>query len=127
MSVVIAKAEELADALSESQELTELREAAEKLDGDETANAAMSRFQEKQEMVQRAATSGLQLPEEQMQEIKNMQAQIREIPTVQEFAQAQTNFNDLMGQVNNIIAAAVMGPDVDNSDGRQEPGCSCSH
>lgn len=127
MSVVIAKAEELADAISESPELTVLREAAEKLDGDEIANAALSRFQEKQEMVQRAATSGLQLPDEQMQEIKSMQDQIRDIPAVQQFAEAQTSFNELMGQVNNIIAAAVMGPDAEPSGGCQEPGCSCGH
>lgn len=125
---VLAKAEELADAISESEELTALRDAAERLDGDEIANAALSKFQEKQEMVQRAATSGLQLPDEQMQELKQMQDKIREIPAVQDFAMAQSNFNDLMGRVNNIIAAAVMGPDEDNSGGGcSEPGCSCGH
>lgn len=124
---VIAKAEELAGAISESEELTALREAAERLDKDETASAALSKFQQRQEMVQRAATSGLQLPEEQMQELKDMQSEIRDIPSVQEFAEAQTSFNNLMGRVNDIIAAAVMGPDAEPSGGCSEPGCSCGH
>lgn len=126
MSMVITKAQELADAISESDELTGLKEAAERLDSDETANEALTRFQEKQQVIQRAATSGLQLPDEQMEELKQMQEQIRTIPVVQEFANAQSSFNTLMGQVNDIIAAAVTGEEPGDSS-CSSPGCSCGH
>ena len=126
MSVVITKAQELADAISESDELTSLKEAADRLDSDEAANEALSRFQEKQQVIQRAASSGLQLPDEQMEELKEMQEQIRTIPVVQDFAAAQAGFNTLMGQVNDIIAAAVTGEEPGESS-CNSPGCSCGH
>lgn len=127
MSQVLSKAQELADAISVSEELAGLRGAAERLDDDEMANAALRKFQEKQEMIQRAASSGLELPDEQMEELKTMQGQIREIPTVQEFAVAQNKFNNLMNDVNNIIAAAVSGIEPDDSGSECGPGCGCSH
>lgn len=124
MSLVLEKAQELADAISASEELVTLRGAAECLDGDEIANAALKRFQEKQEMMQRAASSGLQLPDEQMSELQTMQSQIRDIPTVQDFALAQNEFNNMMNRVNDIIAAAVMGTDPDEG-GHAGHGASC--
>ena len=127
MSQVLGKAQELADAISVSDELSSLREAAELLDSDEMANAALKNFQEKQEMVQRAASSGLQLPDEQMSELQSMQGQIREIPTVQDFAAAQNVFNDLMNKVNDIIAAAVMGTEPGEGGSCSDPGCGCNH
>lgn len=127
MSEVLGKAQELADAISISEELTSLREAAELLDKDEMANATLKTFQEKQEVVQRAASSGIQLPEEQMSEMQSMQSRIRDIPTVQDFAGAQNNFNNLMSEVNDIIAAAVMGSEPESSGDNCGPGCSCGH
>lgn len=144
MSIVLSKAEELAAAISDSEELGILREAAQKVDGDEAANAALQKFSEKQEMVQRAASSGLQLPPEQMEELQELQAQIRDIPTIKDFAEAQGSFNQLMDKVNEIISAAVMGREPgdandcgcapgDDSSGECAPGsgngggCSCSH
>ncbi|MHB9111024.1 MAG: YlbF family regulator [Thermoleophilia bacterium] len=144
MSIILSKAEELAAAISDCEELGLLREAAQKVDSDEAANAALQKFSEKQEMVQRAASSGLQLPPEQMEELQEMQAQIRDIPTIKDFATAQGSFNQLMDQVNEIISAAVMGrePGEANdcgcapgteSNGECAPGagngggCGCSH
>jgi len=121
MSAVLSKAEELAAAISDCEELGLLREAAQKVDSDEAATAALQKFSEKQEMVQRAASSGLQLPPEQMEELQEMQGKIRDIPSIKDFATAQGSFNQLMDQVNEIISAAVMG---------REPGeandCGCA-
>lgn len=144
MSIVLSKAEELAAAISDCEELGLLRVAAQKVDSDEAANAALQKFSEKQEMVQRAASSGLQLPPEQMEELQEMQAQIRDIPAIKDFATAQGSFNQLMDQVNEIISAAVMGREPgeandcacapgDESSGECAPGsgnggsCGCSH
>lgn len=145
MSIVLSKAEELAAAISDCEELGVLREAAQKVDSDDAANAALQKFSEKQEMVQRAASSGLQLPPEQMEELQEMQAQIRDIPTIKDFAEAQGNFNQLMDKVNEVISAAVMGrdpgdasdcgcaPGDKDSSGACAPGdsssggCGCSH
>lgn len=129
MSVILDKAQELADAISASEELVLLREAAEKVDNDEAATTALHKFQEKQEMVQRAASSGLQLPPEQMEELQAMQGEIRDIPTIQGFATAQTSFNELMDKVNEIISCAVMGKQAgDGPDGEScGTGCSCGH
>lgn len=129
MAVILDKAQELADAISASEELVLLREAAEKVDNDEAATTALQKFQEKQEMVQRAASSGLQLPPEQMEELQEMQAEIRDIPSIQGFASAQTSFNELMDKVNEIISCAVMGKQPgEEPDGEScSPGCSCGH
>jgi len=145
MPIVLSKAEELAAAISDCEELGLLREAAQKVDGDEAASAALQKFSEKQEMVQRAASSGLQLPPEQMEELQEMQAQIRDIPSIKDFATAQGSFNQLMDQVNELISAAVMGREPGDADdcgcaqgdksnsGACAPGdngsggCGCSH
>lgn len=128
MSQVLSKAQELADAISVSDELAKLRDAAGRLDCDEAANGALKRFQEKQDMIHRAAKSGLELPQDQMEELKDMQGQIQNIPTVQDFAVAQSQFNDLMNRVNDIIAAAVTGEEPeDMAQGGHGPGCGCRH
>lgn len=130
MSQVLSKAEELANAISDCDELVDLRGAAGRLDDDETANVALRNFQEKQATLQRAAKSGLELPPEQMDELKMMQGEIQQIPSVQDFAAAQTRFNDLMNHVNNIIAAAVSGEEpggMADGGGGCGGGCSCSH
>ncbi len=131
MSAVLGKAEALAAAISESEELGLLRQAAERVDNDEIAAAALQKFSEKQEMVQRAASSGLQLPPEQMEGLQEMQGKIRDIPSIQDFASAQTSFNQLMDRVNEIISAAVMGREPGESpDGHgqgSDCGCGCGH
>jgi cell fate (sporulation/competence/biofilm development) regulator YlbF (YheA/YmcA/DUF963 family) len=129
MSAVLDRAQELADAISDSDELEELRVAAQKLDDDEIATAAIKRFQEKQEVVRRAASSGLELPEDQISELKEIQGQISDIPAVQDFAAAQDGFNTLMSKVNDIIAASVTGTipgeDDDGSCAPGPGGCGC--
>jgi cell fate (sporulation/competence/biofilm development) regulator YlbF (YheA/YmcA/DUF963 family) len=129
MSAVTDKAQELADAISDSDELEVLRVAAEKLDEDEIASAAIKQFQEKQEVVRRAASSGLELPEDQINDLKDMQGSISDIPTVQDFASAQNGFNTLMSQVNDIISAAVTGTipgEGEQTDGGSDGGgCGC--
>jgi cell fate (sporulation/competence/biofilm development) regulator YlbF (YheA/YmcA/DUF963 family) len=131
MSAVEDKAQELADAISDSDELEELQAAAERLDGDEIASAAIKSFQEKQEVVRRAAGSGLELPEEQINELKEMQGSISDIPTVQDFASAQNGFNVMMSKINDIIAAAVTGvipgagEESDGDGGSGGCGCGC--
>ena len=130
MSLVLDKAQELAEAISDSDELLQLRDAAEKVDTDETATFALKRFQEKQETLQRAAQSGLELPPEQINEIQSIQEEIRAITTIRDFAEAQNEFNTLIDQVNNIIASAVMGvhPGAVQEDPHEHgPGCSCGH
>lgn len=127
MSAVLDRAQELAEAISDSQELEELRVAAERLDDDEIASAAIKQFQEKQEVVRRAASSGLELPEDQINELKEMQGRIGDIPSVQDFTAAQNGFNVLMSKVNDIIAAAVTGVTPGEEEGGSEcgPGCGC--
>lgn len=129
MSTILDRAQELAGAISGSDELGLLRQAAEKVDSDETATVALQKFQEKQEMVQRAASSGLQLPPEQMEELQSMQTEIRDIPSIQDFAAAQTSFNELMDKVNDIISTAVTGKQPGNGPDEQEcgPSCGCGH
>jgi cell fate (sporulation/competence/biofilm development) regulator YlbF (YheA/YmcA/DUF963 family) len=130
MSLVLDKAQELAEAISDSDELATLRTAAEQVDTDEAATGALKKFQEKQETIQMAARSGLELPPEQMAEMQTLQGQIREIPSIQNFAEAQGQFNALIDQVNDIIAGAVMGivPGATQADPHEHgPGCSCGH
>ena len=128
MSLVLEKAQELADAISVSDELTKLRSAAEKVDTDEKATTALKKFQEKQETIQMAARSGLELPPEQMAEMQTLQGHIQQIPSIHDFAHAQGNFNALIDKVNDIIAGAVMGvsPGSEQADPHKHgPGCSC--
>ena len=89
----------------------------------------LQKVSEKQEMVQRAASSGLQLPPEQMEELQELQSQIRDIPSIQEFATAQMGFNQLMDKVNDIISAAVTGREPGEAPEEHNHGssCSCGH
>ncbi len=124
MSIVLEKAQELADAIAGSDELVELRDAAQKVEVDETATSMIGRLQEKQEVIRRAASSGLELPEEQISELKDLQTKISDIPTVQDFNVAQGKFNKLMEQVNSIIAGALSDGE-EPAQGDDCGGCGC--
>lgn len=125
MTIVLDKAQELADAISGCEELSQLKEAAQQVEGDETATSMIGRLQEKQEVIRRAASTGLELPEEQIGELKALQAQIGDIPAVKEFNQAQGKFNQLMEQVNNIIAHALSDGEPGDDPGAANGGHSC--
>lgn len=127
MSIVLDKAQELADAISDCDELVELREAAEKVEDDEAATSMIERLQEKQEIVRRAASSGLELPDEQISELKRLQGQIGDIESVRDFNLAQGSFNKLMEDVNNIIAQALSGDDPDAGADARGNGPACNH
>ncbi len=125
MTIVLDKAQELADAISSCEELSQLKTAAQQVEGDETATNMIGRLQEKQEVIRRAASTGLELPEEQIGELKELQAQIGDIPAVREFNLAQGKFNQLMEQVNNIIAHALSDGEPGDDPGSANGGHSC--
>ncbi len=130
MSIVLDKAQELASAISVCDELSMLRDAAEKVDSDQAATFALKRFQDKQETLERAARSGLELPKDQLSEIQSLQKEIQGISTIRDFAEAQKQFNMLIDRVNDIIAAAVMGVHpgaLQEEPHHHEHGPNCNH
>ncbi len=127
MSIVLEKAQELAEAICDCEELSDLREAAEQVEGDETATHMIGRLQEKQDIIRRAASTGLELPDEQISELKELQTQIGDIPSVQDFNLAQGKFNRLMEDVNNIIAGALSNEGPDGGEDSHDDGCGCGH
>lgn len=129
---VLDKARELADAISSCNELATLKQAAEKIDGDDTSAGMLREYQEKQAVARQASNAGLELPPEHAQEIQGLQQRIDNNQHIQEFAKAQGSFYSLIDQVNDIIAQAVMGksapepqePEVGGEGHVHGPGCS---
>lgn len=127
---VLDKAQELADAISTCDELAVLKRAAERIDTDETASTMLREFQEKQATTKQAGSAGLQLPPEHTSEMQSLQGRIDSNQFIQDFAQAQGNFNDLIERVNDIIAAAVLGMEQQEDEPEHhshEHGPGCRH
>ena len=129
---VLDKAMELADAISNCEELSTLKIAAENIDSDDAAAAVLREYQEKQAVAKKASAAGLSLPPEHDEELQTLQQRIDSNESIKDFAQAQGNFYDLIERVNEIIAAAIMGrgssaPEDPDSEGEGHvhgPGCS---
>ena len=112
------KAQELADAISESTEFEELKEAEGKIETSEEAQNIIQKFQSKQKQVQMMQQTGQEINEDLKTEMQSLQAEMQENEIISDLMDKQEEFNKIMEEVNNVLSTAIQG---------EEGGCGHDH
>ncbi len=114
---VVEKAKELADAISECDELKELRSAEARMTLDPAAQDILKEFQEKQREFYELQMTGGELNDTQKADVKRIEAAMSNNQYISAFVAAQGKFEELLKSVNVIIGKAISGDD---------SGCGCA-
>ncbi|MGM0548136.1 MAG: YlbF family regulator [Bacillota bacterium] len=113
MATVMEYAENLAEAIVESQEFQELKEKEATMVADEDAKSMLDNLNAKYQQVQMMQQNGKQISDEKKQELQMMEQKMKKNEKISEFYEAQNHFNQLMNSVNQVITQKLQGKDED--------------
>ena len=102
-------AEDLAEAIVESQEFQELKDKEEVMVEDEDAKTMLDELNAKYQQAQMMQKNGQQMSDEQKQELQVMEQKMKKNDKISEFYEAQNHFNQLMNSVNQVITQKLQG------------------
>lgn len=109
MATVMEYAEDLANAVVESQEFQELKDKEEVMVEDEDAKSMLDNLNAKYQQVQMMQKNGQEVSDEQKQELQMMEQKMKKNDKISEFYEAQNHFNQLMNSVNEVITQKLQG------------------
>lgn len=112
---VMAKANELAEALSNSTELVNMRMAEIAMRNDLDAAAILEEFQKKQKEIFDMQRMGLELSEIQKQAVTTLENRMSGNDKIKAFMEASHKFEVMLQSVNMTISRALSG----------DEGCGC--
>lgn len=113
---VLDRARELATEILESSELNEMRNTEKTMLNDEDAQKLIQEFKDKQKAYQLVKSQGKELTESQQQEVDDLETRMLDNPLILDYFRAQQNFENMLGEINNIIAGAISGGECECSD-----------
>ena len=100
-------AKELANSIRESPEYQAWEKAKTEVDKHEAAKIMLEDFRKKQWELEKARLSGEEIKPEQEEQIKKLAEIIQYNPYVREFLVAEYNLNQMIMEIQRIIASAV--------------------
>lgn len=115
-------AKELANSIRESQEYLTWQKAKEELDKHEAAKIMLEDFRKKQWELEQTRISGETVPADQEEQFKKLAEIIQYNPYVRDFLIAEMNLNQMIMEIQRIIASAlgVEIPEEDESGGEDD-------
>lgn len=115
-------AKELANSIRESQEYLTWQKAKEELDKHEAAKIMLEDFRKKQWELEQTRISGEAVPADQEEQFKKLAEIIQYNPYVRDFLIAEMNLNQMIMEIQRIIASAlgVEIPEEDESGGEDD-------
>jgi cell fate (sporulation/competence/biofilm development) regulator YlbF (YheA/YmcA/DUF963 family) len=118
---ILEKAKDLAEAIADSQEVSQVKEAEMKMYQNSEAVAILEEVAKKQEELRNLQMLGKEITQEQIEELYKLQEDAEAMEDVQNYVQAQNKLNQLMQTVNLIIEQAISGND--GCSGNCSSGC----
>lgn len=115
MATVMEYAEDLAEAIVDSEEYGKLKEKEEIMVEDEDAKSMLDNLNAKYQQVQMMQQNGKQITEDQKQELQMMEKKMKKNDKISDFYEAQEHFNQLMNSVNQVISQKLQGQQKDNA------------
>ncbi|MEN3004338.1 YlbF family regulator [Dehalobacterium formicoaceticum] len=106
---VLNKAQELANALENSEELLQMREAEKRMNEDQTAMSLMHEFRNKQMEVYNVQVAGQEPSKELEQEMENLRAKLQENPLILDYITAQEKLGRVLEYINRAISQVLQG------------------
>lgn len=126
---IMEKAEALAAAIAQSSELDNLRTSEKAMIADEQAQQLIAKFQEEQQRLYDLQAQGQELSEKDKIAIDDMEQKVESNPLISAYLQAQSNFTQMLDNVNAILASAIASGDESGcsscGSGCGDAGCSC--
>ena len=126
---IFEKSRELGELLVASDEYKKVQQAEEAFNSDEFAQAKVAEFNVLQQNVQNM----MQTPDPdqaaiaaEADRLRNMQAELIEMPSVKAMNDAQTEFSNLLGQVNQVLRFIITGQVDDGGCGGNCSSCGGS-
>jgi len=119
---ILAKAQELADALEQSPELNELRKKEEIMKADSTAMSLMNDFQLKQMEVYNMQVSGEEPSDKLTGELESLRQKLQENDVIMDYLEAQEKVGKILTQINYTISQVLQGDSACSEGGCA--GCS---
>jgi len=101
------KAEELAEAIKETEEYQELKSAESRLQLDPKAQDLVNEFQNKQQQIIQTRQSGKQVEQKTVQSLQKLQQKMEQNLTVKNLMNAQKSFEEVMKDVNETVTEAL--------------------
>jgi len=98
------KATELATAIKESEEFKGLQSARARVKLDPNAFDLLQKLQESQEKIMGLQQQGQSITPDIIEELRALESQMQLNLTLKHMVEAQQKFEDLMGEVNQILA-----------------------
>lgn len=120
LSLVLAKAKELAEAITECPEILELRDAEIAMGKDPGAQEIIAEFQEKQREFQETMARGEELTADQEAARDALEEKMENNEFIRRYFEAQQKLENLLQAVNMVVSRAISGEDVSECG----PGCS---
>jgi len=116
---VFEKAKALGKEIRKTEEYKELERTSENVQGDPDANQMINEVQELQQKIQFAQQSGVQPEQEQIDQFENLKSKMNSSLTIQAYAKAQNDFNQLMQDVNKAISDGIKPEGEDGKEKEQ--------
>lgn len=104
---VLAKAQELAEALGQSSEYQRLKQARETIEQHESAKIMLRNFSEKQLELQKQQLDGQPITESQVEELRQLYEVLSINPYIRELFEAEFQFSGLMMEVQEVLTKAI--------------------
>lgn len=123
---IFEKSRELGELLVSSDEYKKVQQAEEAFNGDEFAKKKVEEFNELQQNVQNMMQTPA--PDQsaiaaEADRLRNMQAELVEMPSIKAMNDAQTEFSNLLTQVNQVLRFIITGQVDDGGCGGNCASC----
>ncbi len=132
---IYTRAQLLAEAISESQELITLKQAEKSLLADADAQRIVAEFQTAQERLFNIQENGCEPSETDTQLIDSLECKMESNQIIAAYLAAQDGFTEMLDKVNTILSAGMAGESKNGNcdcDGCYDPdclieSCGCNH
>lgn len=128
-SEIYEKAQILADAIAQSQELSNLRNSEKAMLENEEAQKIIAEFQNTQQRLAELQQNGQDMTEDDKKTVSAVEEKVEKSPLISAYLAAQDQFTEMLDTINALLAGAIQG---DNngcsscgSDGCSTDECSC--
>ncbi|RJX17011.1 MAG: YlbF family regulator [Ammonifex sp.] len=122
---VLVKAWELGAAISESQELKDVRTAEEAMFKDTDSRSLIEEFEQFRQELESMARQGVKPTSEKQNLFNEVRVRMNANALICDFMEAQERFNKILYQVNQILNQAITGSTGCNVEGCASCGGGC--
>ncbi|MFZ3100732.1 MAG: YlbF family regulator [Desulfitobacteriaceae bacterium] len=121
---ILEKAQILAQAITQSSELAQLKSTEKLMLANEEAKKVISEFQVAQQRLADLQESGQEPTLEDKESVAIIETKVENNTLISDYLGAQDNFTEMLDTVNAILASAIAGEDSEGCSGCGSGGCS---